>query len=243
MCGIYFSLSASKSVLPNDKTQFWLRSRGPDNFQSHNVQLELPSGLDSVGTQNVFLTFISTVLALRGDHVQPQPLIDADSQSVLCWNGEAWKVSGEPVEGNDTELIFKRLIEASRRRSINEKESQAATDGSLMRLTTFVSSITGPFSFVFYDGSHSRLFFSRDCLGRRSLLHGRDDFGNLKICSVYDGMSSASFEEVETDGLHMIDLSRVSQTRLPDTTGSLSFQVEVIPWSSVTSASGVSLVR
>lgn len=243
MCGIYFSLSASKPVLPNDKTQSWLRSRGPDNFQSLNVRLELPLGRTNAETQTVFLTFISTVLALRGDHIQPQPLVDVDSQSILCWNGEAWKVSGEPVEGNDTDLIFKRLIEALRHTTINGNESQPGTDGSLVRLTTFISSITGPFSFVFYDGFHSRLFFGRDCIGRRSLLHYRDNFGNLQICSVSDGMSSAEFKDVETDGLHMIDLSCMSQEEHPDITSRLSFQVEVIPWSDAISASSVSLVR
>jgi asparagine synthetase B (glutamine-hydrolysing) len=222
MCGIFFSLGASEHVLPQEKTVTWLRNRGPDNYCTH-----LDTSCAGESKTAIYLTFISTVLALRGDHVTSQPLVDADSKSVLCWNGEAWKVCGLTVRGNDTEIVFQKFIEASRHR---RDDGGSEVDGSVARLTDIISNITGPFSFVFYDGFHRRVFFSRDCLGRRALLHGHDDFGNLKICSVCDGSSPAPFEEVETDGLHMIDLACISLKDTPDG-HKISYQVEVIPWS------------
>ncbi|EEA20508.1 hypothetical protein TMatcc_000489 [Talaromyces marneffei ATCC 18224] len=232
MCGIFFSLSASEHVLPQVKTTTWLRNRGPDNYYTHLVKLESPRGAEVSTTtpETIYLTFISSVLALRGDHVTSQPLVDTKSNSVLCWNGEAWKVNGELVDGNDTELVFQKFIEAIQYH--HDAGELEAEDKSVDRLTNIISNITGPFSFVFYDGVHRRLYFSRDCLGRRSLLHGQDDYGKLRICSVCDGSPGAAFDEVETDGLHMIDLSRILlSTDTPDGTPKIFYQVEVIPWS------------
>lgn len=234
MCGIFFSLSASEHVLPQGKTATWLRNRGPDNYYTHLLKLESPRGAEvsTTAPETIYLTFISSVLALRGHHVTSQPLVDVDSNSVLCWNGEAWKINGELVDGNDTERVFQKFIEALRFHRDAGESGESRLNDSVARLTKIISNITGPFSFVFYDGLHRRLYFSRDCLGRRSLLHGQDDYGNLRICSVSDGSPGAAFEEVETDGLHMIDLSRVTLSQnMPDETPRLSYQVEVVPWS------------
>lgn len=212
MCGIFFSLSTSHPVVPSDETRYLLQNRGPDSCQVHTVQLK-HSNHCSVSSH---LTFVSTVLSLRGDHVHRQPLVDPTSQSVLCWNGEAWKVAGEPVQGNDTEFIFElflRAVKPSTEGTNNNKDA-------IHRLADVISSISGPFSFVFYDAFNSKLFFSRDCLGRRSLLQGFDANGSLKICSLCDGMSSTHFNEVGTDGVHMIDLTRATHTH----------NIETLPW-------------
>jgi asparagine synthetase B (glutamine-hydrolysing) len=122
---------------------------------------------------------------------------------VLCWNGEAWKIAGEPIQDNDTESIFQSFLHAS------HSSLDAVDHGDpVQKLAGVISNITGPFSFVFYDAVNSRLYFSRDCLGRRSLLQGLDESGNLKICSVCDSSSSSHFEEVDTDGVHFIDFKQ-----------------------------------
>lgn len=208
MCGIFFSLSTSGSVLPTEETCCLLRQRGPDSFQVHTVQRDTQGasedkkGGNSEAAITAHLTFISTVLSLRGDHVHTQPLVDEASQSVLCWNGEAWKVAGQPVQDNDTELIFRLFLQV-----VRSSSSEPGSADAVQRLADLISSISGPFSFVFYDAFNSKVFFSRDCLGRRSLLQGTDDTGDLRICSLCDGTSSSPFEEVDTDGMHMIDLA------------------------------------
>ncbi|KAJ5659494.1 hypothetical protein N7507_005945 [Penicillium longicatenatum] len=215
MCGIFFSLS-SVPKSPTPETCALLEKRGPDCCQTHTVHMEFsaPDG----GPQSFHLTFISTVLALRGDHVYTQPLVDQATQSVLCWNGEAWKIAGERVSGNDTEHVFNLFLQAV----------AGDRNGPAHRLGEAVASISGPFAFVFYDATKSRLFFSRDCLGRRSLLQGYEDDGALKICSLCDGSSSAPFKEVGFDGVYMIDL-----TRSYDLSASKDqYRIETLPWSS-----------
>lgn len=215
MCGIFFSLSAAPR-LPTSETHALLEKRGPDCCQTQIVHKEIttPDG----GPQSFHLTFISTVLALRGDHIYTQPLIDQATQSVLCWNGEAWKIAGQRVSGNDTEHIlslFLRAISGDR-------------NGAAHRLGEAAASISGPFAFVFYDATNSQLFFSRDCLGRRSLLQGYEEDGTLKICSLCDGSSSMHFEEVGFDGVYMIDLAKPH-----DLSASKDrYKIDTLPWSS-----------
>ncbi|OJJ49347.1 hypothetical protein ASPZODRAFT_129784 [Penicilliopsis zonata CBS 506.65] len=198
MCGIFFSLSTARSVLPTDETCALLRKRGPDSYRAHEVQLDVTA--QSGQTACYHLVFISTVLSLRGDHVYSQPLVDSANGSVLCWNGEAWKVAGEPVRGNDTELIFQLLLEAAKPLTTDSRTTR-------QRIAAVVGSISGPFSFVFYDALSSSVFFSRDSLGRRSLLCGSDGAQNMRICSICDGTASMNFEEVDTDGVHILDLA------------------------------------
>lgn len=219
MCGIFFSLSTSKPVLPTDETRCLLQKRGPDSFQVHSVQH------NSNVPNTYYLTFVSSVLSLRGDHVHRQPLVDPESNSVFCWNGEAWKVAGKPVEDNDTEVIFKRFLEAAKLSSASERPNTTDRRNATHRLANVISNISGPFSFVFYDAVNSKLFFSRDCLGRRSLLQGFDDTGSLKICSLCDGTSSTHFEEVDTNGVHMIDL-------ISDGASINTCSIETLPWGS-----------
>lgn len=232
MCGIFFSLSTSGFVHPIEETCRLLRQRGPDSFRVHTVQRDNPEEDEDQGssrTGSAHLTFASTVLSLRGDRVHAQPLVDEASQSVLCWNGEAWKVAGQPVQDNDTELIFQLFLQAVRPSSAPSGDTDTTvTDrrsddsDAVQRVADVISSISGPFAFVFYDAFHSRVFFGRDCLGRRSLLQGLDKTGCLKICSLCDGSSSTPFEEVGTEGVYMIDLV--------DVTPGTKCNIQSLPW-------------
>lgn len=217
MCGIFFSLSTSKITPPTQETGDLLRKRGPDSYKSYTLQTDVKAQTGESLPPTYYLTFTSTVLSLRGDHVYTQPLVDPETQSVLCWNGEAWKIKGERVQGNDTERIFDLFLQAVK---------QDATD-AVDTLSEAVASISGPFAFVFYDAVSSRLFYSRDCLGRRSLLEGFDH-ENLKICSICDSASVEDFKEVSTDGIHTIDLNCYQDPSL----SVRPYQIQTIPWSS-----------
>ncbi|KAK6810559.1 hypothetical protein RU639_013625 [Aspergillus parasiticus] len=237
MCGIFFSLSASGPVLPNEETCSLLRKRGPDSFQVQQVQRDVNT--DQTRSVPTLLTFVSTVLSMRGDQVVAQPLVDTTSESVLCWNGDAWKIAGEPIRGNDTQLIFNLLLQAAKP-SYNSESSNALDNGSaVQRVVDVISRISGPFSFVFYDAVNAKLYFSRDCLGRRSLLQGIDDTGAFKICSLCDGTSSTHFDEVGTTGVHMIDFTHsVMQDSPTPETGATHFNpdsIQTLPWENVDS--------
>ncbi|PGH01560.1 hypothetical protein AJ80_08995 [Polytolypa hystricis UAMH7299] len=243
MCGIFFSLSTRGFIQPDDETTRLLQSRGPDSFQIHSVHLG-DTEVDAQSVENspssLYLTYISTVLSLRGDHVQVQPLVDPSSKSVLCWNGEAWKTFNELVNGNDAQHIFQIFLRAfqpdtplSGSESTTSSSSTKSDQESLKRLSQIISGISGPFSFVFYDGFRSRVFYGRDYLGRRALMSGWDSLGNFKICSVCDGTSSTHFEEVGTNGIHMIDIAPLFQDRTPtlaEHSLKSCVKVETIPW-------------
>lgn len=205
MCGIFFSLSASGAVLPNEETCCLLRKRGPDNYHVHSVEQKIKPRSSNEEPVAVQLTFVSTVLSMRGGCLVPQPLVDPTTQSVLCYNGDAWKISGEPIRGNDAELIFKLLLQAVNHHSKVTSSADSSTS-AVQGVLDVISSISGPFAFVFYDAINSKLFFTRDSLGRRSLLQGVDESGAFKLCSLCDGTSSTHFSEVETDGVYVVDL-------------------------------------
>lgn len=189
MCGIHAVISTSFEHGMSSDLKRCLTNRGPDHNDAVQARI---SGND----QDLFLTLSSTVLSLRGDHVAEQPLIDDSSGSVLCWNGEAWAIRGESVQGNDGEAVLALLIEASR---------SAATDGVLEALRM----IEGPFAFVYFDKQAKRIYYGRDRLGRRSLLIKTGiPFALSSIVETpVDGWS-----EVEADGCYTIHLEEVLAT-------------------------------
>lgn len=185
MCGIFASLSRHQHVRPDRGTTLFLANRGPDCCHS------LERSIDAVHA-----VFRSTVLALRGSSVVPQPLLDAASGSILCWNGEAWEIDQEPVTGNDSQAVLELFRDACGRSPPN----------SAAAVVDCISRIRGPYAFVFYDAVGRRLFYGRDCLGRRSLLQSTNHAGDFVLSSICDGHVSSSWREVEADGIYMVDL-------------------------------------
>ncbi|KAF5572916.1 asparagine synthase [Fusarium pseudocircinatum] len=139
---------------------------------------------------DLFLTFTSTVLSLRGDHVAKQPLVDHVTESILCWNGEAWVIQGDSVQGNDGEAILALLAGASR----------GAGD-----VLGILRAIEGPFAFIYLDKPAKRLYYGRDRLGRRSLLV--KDGSPFVLSSIAETLVDG-WTEVEADGCYTLDLSK-----------------------------------
>lgn len=204
MCGIFFSLGTADYCHPNERTQELIKRRGPNGSQVHRHRFPCSDGDVS---RNVYLTFVSSVLALRGNSIQSQPLrSDFTDQSILCWNGEAWKIFDAVVRGNDALEVFQLFNRAVKPSITSTVQHQDALAG----LCHAISNISGPFSFVFFDRHGSRIVYGRDHLGRRSLLQGWDKNGDFKILSVRDGTEPGNFEEVDTSGIHIIDLKQFS---------------------------------
>ncbi|KAK4103437.1 hypothetical protein N658DRAFT_505137 [Parathielavia hyrcaniae] len=213
-----------------------LVARGPDHFgqvdrrhHRHDIPVRVDGGsshddddlvLTTTATEWL-LRFTSTVLALRGGHVARQPLTDDDddddddddartgsgSGSVMCWNGEAWRVDGRAVGvgENDGEVVFARLLAA------------ASSDGGsgVEAVLEVLRGIEGPFAFVFYDASAGRVFFGRDRLGRRSLLLTASVVGGrrgLALCSVA-APGEDGWREVEADGVYVMTVGEAVPQR------------------------------
>ncbi|KAG6002693.1 hypothetical protein E4U21_002846 [Claviceps maximensis] len=199
MCGIHAAIYAAGTCPKSVALERRLRNRGPDH-QGTVTTTCLDLG------QATTLTFTSTVLSLRGDDVAKQPLVDQVSGSVLCWNGEAWKIRGREIQGNDGEAIMSLLSEASRARS-----TSVVDDGtSVLRV---LGDIEGPFAFIYYDQAARRLFYGRDRLGRRSLLVKSGS--PFVLASIADDCAGADgdWAEVEADGVYVLELPRADDRK------------------------------
>ncbi|TGJ81070.1 hypothetical protein E0Z10_g7703 [Xylaria hypoxylon] len=192
MCGIHTIITASTDAGLSSELRQSLINRGPDHFGQ--AQRELPC-VDP--DQQLRLYFTSTVLALRGDHVAKQPLEEnVGVGSVLCWNGEAWRIDGQPVCGNDGEAVFSTLQSStSPSRQVREAHVLAV-----------LRSIEGPFAFVYYDFAAGRVYYGRDRLGRRSLLIKTAGNANSITLSSIASVPTDGWVEVSSGGIWSIDL-------------------------------------
>lgn len=257
MCGIYFFLGRDKSESPGTIISQELQNRGPDSFK---VLKQFPphhQDLPGESNQTVYMTFASSVLSLRGDQIITQPVTDDNSESVLCWNGEAWQIGGCSVTCNDSEAVFALLQEAAAC-SISQDDNGRLQRGScssdcfcssLAHVIRAINNVSGPYAFIFLDAHHRRVLFARDPLGRRSLLHRTTTSGELIISSVSDGNTSNHWEEVEADGIYVINLSMAASSlssiysslghhRLQDS----SFDMIKVPWSHANAVSNIPIL-
>jgi asparagine synthetase B (glutamine-hydrolysing) len=179
MCGIFCCLSLKGNTILNYETEQLLKHRGPDSFRQHDINVK-----------GIYLTFVSTVLSLRSHDVVSQPLIDHHG-SVLCWNGEAWSFKEKDITGNDTDAVFNKLNQANSHQDI---------------LSVF-SDIRGPYACVYHHSNQNRLYFGRDCLGRRSLVTATTLQGDRIIASVPTD-TSLQWSEIDAEGIFYIDLDQ-----------------------------------
>lgn len=212
MCGIFFSCCQEDHQHPSNDLLEDLRRRGPDAVDSVSTTATLEAAVSRKSSSNMqertrFLTFLSTVLSLRGSSVVKQPLSDPASGSVLCWNGEAWSIRSQSIQVNDTEFVFNIFLDAASKQNIDLDHTFASQDHSLQGVVDVLSSITGPYAFVFYDAPHNRVFYGRDALGRRSLLIKRHSNKGLVLSSICDPTDLEGWMEVEADGIYMLDLT------------------------------------
>lgn len=207
MCGICCALSINGVPNIAEVPKDFLQRRGPDSCRERTVSLR------NASKQNVTIHFLSTVLSLRGQDVVAQPLVDEQTGTIFCWNGEAWSIDGKAISGNDSLAVFQLLLSVSKEtKSLEASQTKA----SLIRA---LSLIRGPYAFVFYDACSSLLFYGRDCLGRRSLVQSHDSTGNLIFSSVssWSTASSHAWTEVGADGIYVIDLSGSADQNGSDT--------------------------
>ncbi|KAI1503188.1 asparagine synthase-domain-containing protein [Biscogniauxia marginata] len=197
MCGIYAVIADGSHHGISSNLKQSLLNRGPDHFGQ--VHREVPSTSISNAIQ---LVFTSTVLALRGDHIAKQPLENNSTGSVLCWNGEAWRIDGQAVPGNDGEAILSKL----------EAAQLSAADVRGTHILNVLRSIDGPFAFLYFDQPTNCLYFGRDRLGRRSLLSHQDANGSAISFSSIADVPAAGWNEVTADGIYSLDLGSHGNT-------------------------------
>jgi len=181
MCGILVSVGPRDASASHDDLVDWIAARGPDSLQTHRIQLP---ARDSETPLEI--TFTSSVLHLRGHEVTVQPLISG-SGDVLCWNGEVWEGLEIGEEENDGVKLLAALTAGKPVWRVMEE-------------------VEGPWAMVYYSSKDNKLWFGRDCLGRRSLLQKcLVESGVLMLSSV--GVDMADWTEVGVEGLWCLDLN------------------------------------
>lgn len=229
MCGIFFSCSQEGHQPPSNYLIDSLKRRGPDeaNSISPSVTVETTAARkfgSKMPKRTCSLTFFSTVLSLRGSSIVKQPLRDSESGSLFCWNGEAWKIGNQSIQGNDAEGVFAVYLNMMQRHSGNADDALASPNRSLQAVIDTLCSVTGPYAFVLYDAQNHRVFYGRDALGRRSLLIRRYSKTSIILASICDSTESGEWMEVEADGVYVLDLtSNVGPSNDAD-------QVTHVPW-------------
>lgn len=168
--------------------------RGPDKHQRIDKveQLKHENGCESAST--IHITFVGCVLWLRGKCPQSQPLVNKLEDNLLLWNGDVF--GGLDILQNDCDTNV-----------LSGKLSDSST-----QVPKVISSLQGPFAFVFYESKNQMLWFGRDYFGRHSLLvHKTKDC--LILTSVV-GMQSTkdfNFVEVPAAGVYQMNLSSFFQ--------------------------------
>jgi asparagine synthetase B (glutamine-hydrolysing) len=159
--------------------------------------------MHNAGDAKVFISIASSVLALRGNDVVPQPIFQEQSKTFLCWNGEAWKLSNHTsgaqgeITGNDAAAVFRLLVP--------NNPPQGASVAHHQICKSF-EAVTGPFAMAFFDSRFQRLYFGRDFLGRRSMVVGKASNGDYIISSIPNADPGVDWYELNADGIYWIPL-------------------------------------
>jgi len=182
MCGILWSLTHRADGHDDGASSHdleLLRHRGPD------AQSTLSIPIDADWT----LTCHCSVLSLRGgEGVTQQPLHESSSSTTasrrwtMAWNGELF---GGPVLVDPAANDGQQVLEAIARGSA----------------PLVVAQLRGPWAMALWDRQHGRLWFGRDCLGRRSLLWRRRG-RSMVLASVSAGavpVAGSTAEEEDQD--------------------------------------------
>ncbi|KAF8587363.1 hypothetical protein K439DRAFT_1407774 [Ramaria rubella] len=159
---------------------------GPDSQRREDVIINEPSTVGSIS-----VSFVASTLHLRGASLVPQPHVS--EKSVFCWNGEVFEGLDLITEDNDGAVLSAALD------ALEEAED----------IYSFISSIEGPYAFVYYQRCTHRLFFARDPLGRRSLLFHRPTRSSpfLILSSTSAGtQQNLDFEEVDPRFIYSLDV-------------------------------------
>jgi len=200
MCGIALIIGqegcdAATIATLLQETEHSLSRRGPDSFRVHSVQ-----------SMQKTLYLAGAVLHIQGENILTQPHVDEEGNTLL-WNGEVFdsldgslSLEGRARSGqagvSDTSLVAKILQVAC---------AQSAADGRDEAVAEVLANIHGPFAFIYFHASSSRVFYGRDPFGRRSLLCCREQGATQWLASVSISTGSVA-EEVSIEGVHVISV-------------------------------------
>ncbi|XP_044746297.1 asparagine synthetase domain-containing protein CG17486 [Coccinella septempunctata] len=177
MCGIFCVFSETSNLNVTEKF-----SKIFQEF-SLNISRRGPnhSKIEICHNEDTIFLFASSVLWLQGNKLTKQPIIENDH--ILLYNGDIFNDENENQRNayGDTKLFLDYF----------------KSDQSLCSLFN----TNGPFSFICLDKTKSILHIGRDKYGRRSLLLGKSNEGEIIVTSVAKRTSSYKFIELPSLGI------------------------------------------
>ncbi|XP_046583049.1 LOW QUALITY PROTEIN: asparagine synthetase domain-containing protein 1-like [Haliotis rubra] len=180
MCGICCVFQkGNETTLKCITESSCIQNRGPDYRGSHVVSV----------SSDRSLVFGGFVLHLRGS-ATPQPVTD-ETGNTLLWNGEVFGGMEMGKEENDTQALFDHLTQTADTQDI----------------LTLMAGLQGPWSFIFWQASESKLWFGRDVFGRRSLLWHLPDNDNDAFVLSSVQIHPHHYQEMPSLGVYCLDLS------------------------------------
>ncbi|KAI0561866.1 Asparagine synthase [Gracilaria domingensis] len=176
------SPSGGLSPTPPKSVRYFLDRRGPDDRSTDVIHVDKSSTLH----------LTQTILSLRG--FRNRGLVEGDNR--LLYNGELYGGIHVGENDSDTETLLAHL---------NDKTSnQPLVPESLDMLK-------GPWAIIYWHAMSKRLYFARDCIGRRSLLMHVIPGKKLILSSVAPEHDASGFVEVPPAGVAYIDVSGVPE--------------------------------
>lgn len=197
MCGILAIIGDEDiDICSYEKLKELIIHRGPD-YSSLLVERQSDCGLK--------LKLSATVLHLRGNELQKQPVID-EAGNILLFNGQVYEFLGKPLEKTQSDTLF-----------LSIELGKCETRDEVART---LSSIDGPFAFVYWQERFSTLFYGRDLFGRKSLctlgtnnnkLIALSSIGLKNGGNIPTEGSPLKWAEVDCSGIHTLDFTESKQ--------------------------------
>ncbi|XP_028155900.1 asparagine synthetase domain-containing protein CG17486 isoform X1 [Ostrinia furnacalis] len=179
MCGILCKICYSMDSNSKDKKVLErIKNRGPDSIQECEIE-----------TNGVKVEFCGTVLWMQG----PQPTIQPikNDRGILLYNGDIFDEKWDPRR-SDTDQICEKFYQVS--------------ENSVDHIVEEIQRLKGPFSIVYFNNLTNDLIFTRDRIGRNSLLMHKND-KNILISSVLD----RKYECIEIPATHIFCLNLITK--------------------------------
>lgn len=194
MCGLGLSLCLGKCCQfssascvrqeLDERTLNLLCRRGPDHFET--ISFEMPVDAGRIVSVNLW----AAVLSLRGDSICPQPA--RGSNGLLCFNGEIYNGLNIAPGMSDTAALLESLSSTS----------------SPSAVAALISSLRGPWAFVYICQKSKKIYIGRDIFGRKCLLIRETPCG-FQLTSVaynHDSENENKWEEIPAQGVYVYDL-------------------------------------
>ncbi|CAG9098104.1 unnamed protein product [Plutella xylostella] len=185
MCGIFCEVNfgfcnmctGQNTVKNDDVIISRVKNRGPNSTKELQLQ---------VRNEENMLNFIGSVLWMQGVELCPQPL--ETNSGVLLFNGDIFDCTWDKTIC-DTQLIMDKLNEA---------------DSCKKQVLKALHTLKGPFSLIYYDKINCELYFTRDRIGRSSLLFHKNN-ESIIISSVLGRQYKCI--EVPATYIHVLNLN------------------------------------